>query len=179
MPWLIDQTSRFVVEMGSHSAYPTTLIGNYMSNAQDTHKREVQAYADRIKARREAEQKAREDKIAEKLRRKAEKEAKRKAEEIARLREEIKEKYVEKVTAIEEILKQDITEVDGWSQNGKPVVTALGGFMGQLMIVLNTVAKFYPQIDRPVKTGRSGSQSRPKSNHSKKTDKEGDADAKS
>lgn len=59
--------------------------------------------------------------------------------------------------------------MDGWSQDGKPVVTALGGFLGQLMIVLNTVAKFYPQLDRPVKTGRSGA-SRPKSNHSKKSE---------
>lgn len=127
------------------------------------------AYAARIKARRAAEQKAREDKITEKQRRKAEKEAKRKAEEIAKLREVIKEKYVDKVTAIDEILKQEITDVDGWSQDGKPVVTALGGFLGQLMIVLNTVAKFYPQLDRPVKTGRSGA-SRPKSNHSKKSE---------
>lgn len=69
---------------------------------------------------------------------------------------------------MEEILKQDITEIDGWSQDGKPCVTAIGGFLGQLMIVLNTVAKYYPQIDRPVKTGRSGG-SRPKSHASQKS----------
>ena len=60
-------------------------------------------------------------------------------------------------------MKQEIVEVDGWGQEDKHVVTALGGFLGQLMIVLNTIAKFYPQLDRPVKTGRSGG-SRPKSN---------------
>jgi hypothetical protein len=49
------------------------------------------------------------------LRKKADKAAQKKAEEIARLREEIKEKYVDKVIPIEEILKQDIIEVDGWS----------------------------------------------------------------
>ena len=103
--------------------------------------------------------------MAEKLRRKAEKEAKKKAEEIAALREEIKEKYVDKVTPIEEILKQEVTDIDGWNQDGKPVVTAIGGWLGQLMIVLNTVAKYYPQLDRPVKTGRSGS-NRPKSQKS-------------
>ena len=155
--------------MDSESAYPTTLIGNYISSAAETHQKNVKAYADMIKARRAAEQKAKEDKIAAKLQRKAEKEAKRKAEEIARLREEIKEKYVDKVTPVEEILKQEITDIDGWSQDAKPVVTALGGFLGQLMIVFNTVAKFYPQLDRPVKTGRSGA-SRPKSTHSKKSE---------
>ena len=104
--------------------------------------------------------------MTEKLRRKAEKEAKKKAEEIASLREEIKAKYVDKVTPVEEILKQEVTDIDGWSQDGKPVVSAIGGWLGQLMIVLNTVAKYYPQLDRPVKTGRSGG-SRPKSHASK------------
>ena len=42
--------------------------------------------------------------------------------------------------------------------------------MGQLMIFLNTVAKYYPQLDRPVKTGRSGrSGSRPRSQVSGKS----------
>jgi len=40
---------------------------------------------------------------------------------------------------------------------------------GQLMIVLNTVAKYYPQLDRPVKTNRSHA-SRPKSNKSGQSD---------
>lgn len=154
--------------MDSYNSYPNTLIGNYINEKSETHTKAVQAYADRIKARRAAEQKAREDKITEKQRKKAEKEAKKKAEEIAKLREEIKEKYVDKATPIEEILKQEITEVDGWGQDSKPVVTALGGFLGQFMIVLNTVAKYYPQVDRPVKTGRSGG-SRPKSHASQKS----------
>lgn len=115
MPWLFDQTAMFVKEMESHSQYPNTLIGNYMAEKAQVHQREVQAYADKIKARRTAEQKAKEDKITERLRKKADKAAQKKAEEIARLREEIKEKYVDKVIPIEEILKQDIIEVDGWS----------------------------------------------------------------
>jgi len=48
------------------------------------------------------------------------------------------------VTPVDEILKQEITEIDGWGQDGKPVVTAIGGFFGQLMVVLNCVAKYYP-----------------------------------
>ena len=72
------------------------------------------------------------------------------------------------MTPIEEILKQEITDLDGWAQDGKPCVSVLGGFFGQLMIVLNTIAKYYPQLDRPVRTGRSGS-NRPKSTTSKKS----------
>ena len=33
MPWLVQETSKFVVEMESHSSYPTTMIGNYMNKA--------------------------------------------------------------------------------------------------------------------------------------------------
>jgi len=98
------------------------------------------------------------------LLRRNERTAKRKAAEIAKLREEVKEKYVDKATPVDEILKQEITDIDGWQQEGKPVLSVIGGWLGQLMIVLNTVAKFYPQLDRPVKTERSGrSQTRPKS----------------
>lgn len=115
LPWLIKETDKHVKEMGSLNSYPTTLIGNYLETKADEHTKQVKAYAEMIKNRRAAEQKAREDKISEKQRRKEEKEAKRKAEEIARLREEIKEKFIDKVVPIEEILKQEITEVDGWS----------------------------------------------------------------
>lgn len=70
MPWMIAQCASFVAEMDSHAQYPNTLIGNYMLDAQDTHGKEVQAYADRIKERRGQEQKAAEDKVTAKLNRK-------------------------------------------------------------------------------------------------------------
>ena len=168
MPWLVQQTAAFVAELGSHEQYPNTLIGNYMLSAQERHKKEVEAYAERIKERRAQEQKAEEDKVAAKQNRKLARQAKRKAAEVAALREQIDEKYVKKVTPIEEILKQEITDMDGWGQADKPCVSVLGGFFGQLMIVLHTVAKYYPQLDRPVRTGRSGS-NRPKSTASKKS----------
>ena len=165
MPWLMDQVCLSVAEMDAHNTYPRTIIGNYMATAQETHANAVQAYAQKIKDKREAEKKAEEDKLTEKQRRKDARKAKRRAAEVAALRTEIESKFVEKVTPIEEILKQEITEADGWAQDGKHVVSALGGFFGQLMIVLNTVAKYYPQLDRPVRTTRSHA-SRPKSNKS-------------
>ena len=64
----------------------------------------------------------------------------------------------------------------------------MGGFLGQLMIVLNTVAKYYPQLDRPSKSAKSirGADSRPKTPASEasgvKSNKSGekqDEDAKS
>ena len=64
--------------------------------------------------------------------------------------------------------------MDGWGVENKPQVTFIGGFLGQLMMVLNCVAKYYPQLDRPqksTKSARGGSQmSRPKSQTSQKSD---------
>ena len=76
--------------MGSNGSYPQTLVDNYMTEKAEVHNKAVQAYADMIKERRAAEQKAREDKIAERLRKKAEKATEKKRQEVARLREEIK-----------------------------------------------------------------------------------------
>jgi len=46
-----------------------------------------------------------------------------------------------------------VTDIDGWANcvtsDGKQNVTVLGGYLGQLMIVLNALAKFFPSIDRP------------------------------
>lgn len=63
-------------------------------------------------------------------------------------------------------------DADGWGAQDKPQVTFLGGFLGQLMLVLNTIAKFYPQLDRPSKSSkglRSSHNSRPKSQTSHKS----------
>ena len=165
MPWLYEQTGEHVGKLeshGGHSGYTTSLIGNYVATTSDVHSNAVKAYAEKIKARRAAEKQAAGDKIAAKLKRKKDREAKRKAEAI--------QKLVDKAHPVDEILKQEITDIDGWSQDQKPVVTAIGGWLGQLMIVLNTVAKYYPQLDRPVKTGRSNrSGSRRKSQASGKS----------
>jgi hypothetical protein len=181
LPWLIAETQNHVAEMGSVGQYPTTLIGNFVQSKSERHASKVKEYAEMIKARRASEMKGKEDKISEKLRKKAEKEAKRKNEQIAALKEQIQEKYVDKSITVDEILKQEIVDVDGWSQEGKPVVTALGGWFGQLMIVLNTVAKYYPQLDKPVKTGRSGNRAsdRPKSQASGKSGNKSERSGKS
>jgi len=41
MPWLFQETAKFVSEMGSYSSYPDTLVGNYMMEKADVHKNQV------------------------------------------------------------------------------------------------------------------------------------------
>jgi len=55
MPWLHANTALFVDEIDAHTDYPRILVGNYMTESENTHACAVKAYADRIKARRETE----------------------------------------------------------------------------------------------------------------------------
>ena len=82
LPWLYERTSKHLAQLeahGGHSGYTSTLVGNYVTQAAQSHNAKVQAYAEMIKAKRAAEKQAAEDKIAEKLRKKRERESKRKA----------------------------------------------------------------------------------------------------
>lgn len=48
-------------------------------------------------------------------------------------------------------------DIDGFGQKDKPVVTAIGGFLGQLMLVLHTIARHYKKLDQPLNKSRSSS----------------------
>ena len=93
---------------------------------------------------KQKEEEAAAAKKAEKERRRAERERLRKEAERKELEATIEKTFIEAGKPIGEVLQQDIIEADGWGQANKPVITVLGGFFGQLMIVLNTVAHFYP-----------------------------------
>ncbi len=149
LPWLMQAAQSELDKLNGHTEYPTTLVNNYLSTRSQKHVSKVQEYKDMIKARREAERQAAADKVAAKLERKRKREAEAKAASVAKLKEEIKENFIDKATPVEEILKQPYVEIDGWAAENKPQVTFIGGFLGQVMMVLNVVAKYYPQLDRP------------------------------
>jgi len=87
--------------------------------------------------------------IANKLRRKQEKEASRKADEIKTLKEQIQTEFISKAVVVEGITMNEIVDSDGFGIEGKPQLMALGGFLGQLMIVMNTISKHYSKYDAP------------------------------
>ena len=78
--------------------------------------------------------------MEEKRQRRAAKEAKRKAEERAALRTEIEANFMGKGVSKAVVTAQEIVEVDG---NGSPdpVVGAVGGLLGQLIITLALLEK--------------------------------------
>lgn len=59
-------------------------------------------------------------------------------------------------------MTQDIVDIDGFGRKGSLVTPVIGGWIGQLAMVLNTIAKHYPRLDTgSLKSQRSGK--RPKS----------------
>lgn len=55
MPWLHQETGKYVSEMDSLRSYPDTLVGNFVMTKTQIHQDQVKAYADKITARRAAE----------------------------------------------------------------------------------------------------------------------------
>lgn len=173
LPWLFQQTETFVQQLQTLNKYPDSLISSYMQDVSTLHTQKVQEQHKRLDAIKEEQRLAEEAKIAEKARRKAAREAKKKAEEIARLREQIEVDFVQQGTLLDGILTQDVTDVDGYQKKdeGKSI-GVIGGFLGQLMIVFNTVATYYPNLDRPSKNShrtRQSNDSRPKTPMSEKS----------
>ena len=46
-------------------------------------------------------------------------------------------------------------DIDGFGRKQTPIVSVIGGFIGQLALVLNCVAKHYQRLDIPVKSRAS------------------------
>lgn len=49
------------------------------------------------------------------------------------------------------ILEQDLLQIDGLGKRGKATIGILGGLLGQIMICYHTIAKHFPEMDRPQK----------------------------
>lgn len=43
----------------------------------------------------------------------------------------------------------EVTDIDGWNIPGRQHITLLGGYLGQIMIILNAIVKEFPHLDRP------------------------------
>ena len=168
MPWLLEQTEKFVKELQEFDRYPGHLMDNYLEDQADVHKNTVQAHADKVEAAKRAAEEAERQRIADKLRRKQERAAARKAAEIQALKEQIHADYIAKSTPVEGIVFNDIIDIDGHGTVDKNQVTVLGGYLGQFMIVLNTIAKHYRKLDSTTpksqaSSRRAGSENRPTS----------------
>lgn len=71
------------------------------------------------------------------------------------MKNHIEATFIKKASHGDGILFNDIVDLDGCGAKDKPVVSAIGGFIGQLVLVLNTIAKHYKKYDTPSKSRAS------------------------
>lgn len=105
------------------------------------------------------------------MQRRQEREANREAEKRGNLRTLVDEEFIKRGKVEEGIIYQDITDIDGFGRKQTPIVSVIGGFIGQLALVLNTVARHYQRLDIPVKSrasSRKDAPSRPQTESSQK-----------
>ena len=133
---------------------------------------EEQLHIETVKAEAQRKQEVKEEKerqlavkMEEKRKRREAKEAKKRAEERANLRAEIEAQFIAKGTTVDPIVAQDVLEMDGGGDPGKAVVGAVGGVLGQLIVVLSILEKNFnrqrtavsKQSKKSSKSGKSGS----------------------
>lgn len=150
-----------MAENEEQAAYPTKLLDFWMSEEAATHQRTVKEHQERVSAAEAAAAQAERDRITAKAERKAQREANKLAEQIQALREQIEGDFVSKAATAEGIVFQEFTDIDGHGQKDTQSVTVLGGFLGQLMMVLHTIQRHYARLDLPPKS--SASSRRPES----------------
>lgn len=66
---------------------------------------------------------------------------------------QIENKFVKNIGTVEAILMNEVVDIDGWSncpsREGKQAVTVLGGYLGQIIIILNAICKEFSHLDKP------------------------------
>ena len=79
--------------------------------------------------------------MEEKRKKKDAKEAKKRKEERANLRAEIEASFIAKGVSMPDIGAQEVLEVDGNGEAGRNTVGAIGGVLGQIILVLSIIEK--------------------------------------
>ena len=99
---------------------------------------------------------AEEKRLQDRADRRARRAAKKKAEQIEALRNQIDSEFVQKGVGSDEILKSPLVEADGYGTKETAVIGMLGGWLGQLMLVFNTLATKFKQYDKDRKSSSKG-----------------------
>lgn len=141
MPWLYGETAKYTANLNSYEQYPNRMIVEFMADEINEHTETVQKHREAVKAKKLAIQREEEQKQIDKQRRREERAAKKKAAEIAALRETVEKEFISKGVPVEEILKSPLVEANGYGTKETPIIGMLGGWLGQIMIVFNTLAK--------------------------------------
>jgi hypothetical protein len=116
--------------------------------------------------------------MEEKRKRREAKEAKKRKEERANLRTEIEAQFIAKGETKPDIGAQEVLEVDGNGEAGKNVVGAIGGVLGQIILVLSIIEKNFNRQLTSKSTKSKKSSKSSKSGAKKESEKKAEDEAK-
>ena len=168
VPWLHTKCFEFIQDLEVQESVPTTLAKSHLLTEEEEHIATVKAEAERKKQVKEEKERQLALKLEEKRQRRAAKEAKKKAEERAALCAEIQEKFISKGVSKAVVAIQELLDIDGEGR-ADPTIGALGGVLGQIILVLSIMEK---NFNRTLTSKSTKSKKSNASRSSKKRDEE-------
>ncbi len=112
----------------------------------DEHMNTVRKERERKEGVKRAKEEAARERMEEKRRKKEAKEAARKAAELKRLREEVNTVFLSKGEFKDSILNNEVSEITGFHNKASGAVGTLGGFLGQMALVIAGAHKRAKQL---------------------------------
>lgn len=141
VPWLHEKAFEFVQDLHIQDSVPTLLAEDHLLSEEKLHIEKVKAEAQRKQEVKEEKNRQLAVKMEEKRKKREAKEAKKRKEERANLRAEIDAQFIAKGTTAPDIGAQEVVEVNGNGEAGKASIGAVGGVLGQLILVLSILEK--------------------------------------
>lgn len=135
LPWLYTQVETFLDDLTVQGDFSDVLVGSNVDSQMLIHEKTVQGERDRKEAVRRGIEEAHQRKLEDKRKRREAKELARKVAGLKALKEDINAKFVAKGEIRDQILVQEFSEINGFFIR-HPVIGALGGFLGQLILVI-------------------------------------------
>ena len=115
LPWLFEQTEKFVNEGAAFNSYPNTIVASHIEDKAAHHVKKVEEHRKLLADRRQAAEDAAAQKLADKLARRAERERLRKEAERKELENKIEKAFIEPHSSVTEVAATNIIEIDGWN----------------------------------------------------------------
>jgi len=140
LPWLFGKVEELVEEIDVAVNFSDVLVGKNVDLEMKAHEDTVQAERDRRAAVQKAIEDAAAQKVEEKRKRKEARELQRKQASLRALKDELNARFVQKAEHKENLIGLEMMNINGFHQK-QNVQGVIGGFLGQLIIVLSGAFK--------------------------------------
>ena len=143
MPWLLEQMAAFIEDEDYIELNQNEVVRDAVEEGKDTHMKAIEAEQKRKRDLIDQQEQALIQKEYMRQARREARETRRIQQELDKLRAEIKQHFVDRGDTREHILSQEILDITGNFEKGKPFVGVYGGLLLQLLVAFTTLQNFY------------------------------------